>query len=219
MAQARTSSIGNPWGRWRDLWPCLRSFFWAPSSLPIGRKPKSNRRHRHRSGPTKPTTCPARPSPSPARVGRRASLCISESTMTPARRGGATLTSSPTRTVLSPTSSTSQLVRRRVQRDRYRRDLGDGDLELYGRKRQVRYHPTTARATFVENIYIAATDCTGAVRTNGGFPDKALTNSNGDNVGVGNSESLRVDASATTSNSPTLSFLALSRPPTLRHSP
>ena len=48
--------------------------------------------------------------------------------------------------------------------------------------------PTTARATFVENIYTAATDCTGAVRTNGGFPDKTLTNSNGDNVGVGNSE-------------------------------
>jgi len=70
--------------------------------------------------------------------------------------------------------------------------------------------PTTGRTTFVENLYTSANDCTGPVKTNGGFPNKTLTNSNGDNVGVGSAESLRIDASATTTNSPTLSFKAWS---------
>jgi len=70
--------------------------------------------------------------------------------------------------------------------------------------------PVAGRATFVENLYIASNDCTGAVKTTGGFPNKTLTSSNGDNVGVGSNESLRIDASATTTNSPTLSFQAWS---------
>ena len=67
--------------------------------------------------------------------------------------------------------------------------------------------PTAARAQFVETLHSAATNCTGAVKS--GYP-KTLNNSNGDTVGVGNSESLRLDASATTTNSPTLSFQAWS---------
>src|SRR5215211_7831991 len=67
--------------------------------------------------------------------------------------------------------------------------------------------PATARAQFVESLYDAATDCTGTFRS--GFP-KTLNNSAGDNVGVGNNESLRLDASAATTNSPALSFQAWS---------
>ena len=54
--------------------------------------------------------------------------------------------------------------------------------------------PLGNTATFVENMY-STTDCSGAARTTGGFP-KTLTTSNGDTVGVGSSESVRIDAAA-----------------------
>src|SRR5207244_10910192 len=54
--------------------------------------------------------------------------------------------------------------------------------------------PTGKTATFVETVYSAATNCTGAVKST--FP-KTLTGSNGDTVGVGSNESIRIDAAAT----------------------
>jgi hypothetical protein len=51
-----------------------------------------------------------------------------------------------------------------------------------------------ANATLIETLYAASTNCTGAVKS--GYP-KTLTNSNGDNVGVGSNESLKVEAAAT----------------------
>jgi hypothetical protein len=67
--------------------------------------------------------------------------------------------------------------------------------------------PSTSESQFVETLYSGTTNCTGAIRNN--FP-KTLDDSNGDSVGVGNSESLRLDASAATTNTPTLSFRAWS---------
>ena len=54
--------------------------------------------------------------------------------------------------------------------------------------------PTGATAQFVETLYAASGTCGGAVKS--GFP-KTLNGSNGDNVGVGNNESIRLDAAAT----------------------
>jgi hypothetical protein len=54
--------------------------------------------------------------------------------------------------------------------------------------------PTGTTAQFVETLYSTSTNCTGTVKNN--FP-KTLDNSNGDSVGVGSSESLRLDAAAT----------------------
>ncbi len=54
--------------------------------------------------------------------------------------------------------------------------------------------PTGATAQFVETLYSASASCAGAAKS--GFP-KTLNGSNGDNVGVGNNESIRLDAAAT----------------------
>jgi hypothetical protein len=54
--------------------------------------------------------------------------------------------------------------------------------------------PTGATAQFVETLSSASASCAGAVKS--GFP-KTLNGSNGDNVGVGNNESIRLDAAAT----------------------
>jgi hypothetical protein len=54
--------------------------------------------------------------------------------------------------------------------------------------------PLGDKTTFVETVYTAAGNCTGAVKSP--FP-KTLNASNGDNVGVGNNESIRLDAAAT----------------------
>src|SRR5215204_1365502 len=54
--------------------------------------------------------------------------------------------------------------------------------------------PTGATAQFVETVYSAASNCTGAVENN--FP-KTLNGSNGDSVGVQNGQSIRLDAAAT----------------------
>ena len=56
--------------------------------------------------------------------------------------------------------------------DRYRRDSGTATWSFTDGNVRFDIALDDRRATFVENIYIAATDCTGAVRTNGGFPDK-----------------------------------------------
>jgi hypothetical protein len=53
--------------------------------------------------------------------------------------------------------------------------------------------PTGKTAQFVETLYSASGNCTGAVKS--GFP-KTLSASSGDNVGVGNNESIRIDAAA-----------------------
>jgi hypothetical protein len=55
--------------------------------------------------------------------------------------------------------------------------------------------PSGGTAQFVETLYTAATNCTGAIKTPQ-YP-KTISNSAGDNVGVGSSESLRIDAAAT----------------------
>jgi hypothetical protein len=62
--------------------------------------------------------------------------------------------------------------------------------------------PTGTTAQFVETIYAAATNCTGATKS--GFP-KTLNGSNGDNVGVGGNESIRIDAAATSDQGGTFS--------------
>ena len=54
--------------------------------------------------------------------------------------------------------------------------------------------PNGATAQFVETLYSASASCAGAVKN--GFP-KTLNGSNGDTVGVGNNESIRLDAAAT----------------------
>jgi large repetitive protein len=54
--------------------------------------------------------------------------------------------------------------------------------------------PMGSTAQFVETLYSASGTCSGAIRS--GFP-KTLTNAGGDTVGVGNNESLRIDAAAT----------------------
>ena len=62
--------------------------------------------------------------------------------------------------------------------------------------------PTGATAQFVETLYAASASCGGAVKS--GFP-KTLNGSNGDNVGVGNNESIRIDAAATSDQGLTFS--------------
>src|SRR4051812_18292103 len=54
--------------------------------------------------------------------------------------------------------------------------------------------PTTATAQFVETLFATSSACTGTAK--GGFP-KTVVAVSGDNLGVGSSESLRLDASAT----------------------
>jgi VCBS repeat-containing protein len=67
--------------------------------------------------------------------------------------------------------------------------------------------PTGTTAQFVETLYTGATNCSGAVKS--GYP-KTLNNSNGDNVGLGNSESLRIDAAAQSDQTPKKDFVAWS---------
>ena len=70
--------------------------------------------------------------------------------------------------------------------------------------------PTGNTATFVEHTY-STTDCSGVERMNGGFP-KTLTTSAGDTVGVGSSESLRIDAAALSDQGNTFSAWSSTSP-------
>ena len=66
--------------------------------------------------------------------------------------------------------------------------------------------PAGANATFVETLYAASSNCSGTIKST-----KTLTDKDSDTVGVGSSESLRLDASALTTSSPAgLAFFAWS---------